>query len=96
MLRYTINMPPAPAISDLDSREVTIKLDAASTVKTLAPTDTSFQFDTDRGVNVTLSLVDIDTSGNRSQPAVLTFVATDTIPPPVPGQMSVGNVEQLD
>lgn len=97
MLRYTINMPPAPAISDLGSREVTIKLDSATSVKTLMPTDTTFQFDCDRDVNVTLTLVDIDTSGNRSAPSpALNFVATDTVPPPIPGLMSVGDVEQLD
>src|SRR5262245_19231700 len=97
VLRYTINLPPKPAIGDLASREATIQLDADSSVKSCQPNDTSFQFDTDAGVNVNITLVDIDTSGNRSAPSVpLVFTATDTVPPPVPGGMSVGTVEQIE
>jgi hypothetical protein len=97
VLRYTINMPPKPAIADLATREVTIQLNANSSIQNLAPDDATFQFDTDVGVNVSLTLVDIDTSGNRSAPSdPLAFTASDTVPPPVPGQMSVGSVEQID
>jgi len=97
VLRYTIDMPPKPPIADLASREVTITLNAVTDVRTLAPDDTTFQFDTDVGVAVSITLVDIDTSGNRSAPSpALTFTATDTVPPPVPGGLSVGNVEQID
>jgi len=97
VLRYTINMPPAPAISDLGSREVTIDLDGVQSGMSLKPTDTTFQFDCDRGVNVTLTMVDVDTSGNKSAPGpALTFLSVDNIPPPVPGGMSVALVEQID
>lgn len=38
-----------------------------------------------QGDNVVLSLVDVDDVGNISEPAVVEFVATDTIAPSVPG-----------
>src|SRR5262245_48303923 len=96
VLRYTISMPAKPSIGDLANREVTISLNNVPTIRTLHPDDTSFQFDTDDGVNVSIVLVDIDTSGNRSAPsAPLAFTAEDTIPPPTPGALGVSNVEQI-
>ena len=38
-----------------------------------------------QGDNVTVSLVDVDDAGNVSEPAVIEFVANDTIAPSVPG-----------
>lgn len=38
---------------------------------------------------VSLTLVDIDDAGNRSQPATIEFTATDTIPPAQPGSFGV-------
>lgn len=38
-----------------------------------------------QGDNVVLNLVDVDDVGNVSEPAVVEFVANDTIPPSVPG-----------
>jgi hypothetical protein len=98
MLRYTVNMPPKPPIEDLATREVTITLDSnPPDVRSLQPDTATFQFDCERNVNVQIWLVDIDSSGNRSaQSPTLSFVATDTIPPPVPGQLSVATVEQVD
>lgn len=97
MLRYTIGMPPAPAIGDLATREVNQSLDGVATVRPLTPDVTTFTVDTDKGVAVALFLVDIDTSGNRSQPSeTLSFVATDSVPPPVPGGLGVVKVEQID
>ena len=96
-LKYTVSMPPKPAISDLDTREVTISLNAAEDVKNLKPDETSFQFVTEAGVAVELWCVDIDTSGNRSEKGpVLAFTATDSVPPPAPGGMTVSAVEQVD
>jgi len=97
MLEYTVNMPPKPDISDLATREVTILLDAKPDVRKLEPEATTFKFVCEPGVQVNITLVDIDTSGNRSERSdALAFEATDTIPPPVPGGMSVGSVEQVD
>jgi len=97
MLRYTIDLPPKPAIADLATREVTIVMDGISDVRALGPDIVNFVVDTDPGTAVTITLVDIDTSGNRSAPsAPLNFTATDTVPPPVPGGLAVEKVEQID
>jgi hypothetical protein len=97
MLRYTIDMPPAPAISDLGKREITVDLNGVDTVTAYAPDTVNFTVDTNAGDVVSITLVDIDKSDNRSQPSpALTFTATDTVPPPVPGGLSVESVEQID
>jgi hypothetical protein len=44
--------------------------------------------------NVVLTLVDVDDAGNVSEPAVLEFVATDTIPPAKPGEFGVTLVRE--
>lgn len=38
----------------------------------------------DQGDNVVLSLVDVDDVGNVSEPALVEFVAQDTVPPAMP------------
>jgi hypothetical protein len=43
-----------------------------------------------------LSLVDVDDVGNTSPPATLEFVATDTIPPEVPGGFTVSLVREVE
>lgn len=43
--------------------------------------------------NIVLNLVDVDDAGNVSEPAVVEFVANDTIPPSVPG-LSVALVRE--
>lgn len=45
--------------------------------------------------NVVLTLVDTDDAGNVSQPAVVEFVATDTIPPAKPGEFGVALVREV-
>jgi len=42
-----------------------------------------------QGDLVVLTLVDVDDAGNRSEPAVLEFVANDTIPPTTPSVFGV-------
>src|SRR5215471_12255361 len=77
MLRYSVNMPPRPPIADLATREVTQSLDAVLTVRPFAPDTLTFTVDADAGTQVVLTLTDVDTSGNRSDPsAPLSFVAT--------------------
>jgi hypothetical protein len=97
MLRYTVNMPPRPPIADLATREVTQQLNAETAVRPFPPEAADFTVDAEAGTLVSLSLVDVDTSGNRSDPsAPLSFTATDTVPPPAPGGMAVAKVEQVD
>ena len=44
--------------------------------------------------NVVLSLVDVDDAGNVSSPAVVEFVALDTVPPVAPGEFGVSFVRE--
>ena len=46
-------------------------------------------FSVPQDAEVVLTLVDVDDAGNKSEPCVLTFTATDTIPPPSPTTLSV-------
>jgi len=46
-------------------------------------------FSVPQDAEVVLTLVDVDDAGNKSEPAVLTFVALDTIPPAQPGSFGV-------
>ena len=43
---------------------------------------------------VVLRLVDVDDAGNRSEPAEVVFVATDTLPPSAPGALGVSLVAE--
>lgn len=47
-----------------------------------------------QGDKVLLTLVDVDDAGNRSEPAVLEFVAEDTLPPAKPGEFGVTLVKE--
>ena len=97
VLRYTFTLPPAPAIDDLAGRRALVKVgDADPVVVTLAPTAATFTYDFDRDVAVKVTLRDVDTSGNVSPDGPpLEFVATDTVPPPAPGAVAVGLIEQV-
>jgi len=44
--------------------------------------------------NVVLTLVDVDDAGNKSVPAVVEFVAVDTLPPAQPGGLGVTLVSE--
>lgn len=43
----------------------------------------------EQGASVSLSLVDVDDAGNRSEASVLSVVLSDTFPPAKPGEMGV-------
>lgn len=95
ILKYKITFPPVVA-SDTKDREVTTAVTKEDgtvvepTVKSYPAGDASFEATFDRNDQVSLTLVDIDGSGNRSVPSeAFTFTATDTIAPPQPGQFAV-------
>lgn len=90
MLTYTIVAAPVVA-GDVVSREFSVTVDGED-----RPLQTYNAGVTDLGSvtvpqdsNVVLSLVDVDDAGNRSEPAVVEFVAADTIAPGKPGAISV-------
>jgi hypothetical protein len=85
-LVYALNCA-APVDNDVMERRLTVKVNGA-----VVATDFYANTVTDlgertftQGDNVVLSLVDVDDVGNVSEPAVVEFVANDTIAPSVPG-----------
>ena len=95
MLVYNVT---AGAVVDKDVAErrlsVTVNGEVRET-KPFAPDTTSFGelafADND---NVVLSLVDVDDAGNVSKPAVVEFVALDTVAPAAPGEFGVSFVRE--
>lgn len=93
-------MFPAVVDSDVDFRELTIlvKGDAEGAVKKFQPEEPSSQFVVPTGTEVTVSLVDVDRSGNRSLPRVQEILALvpDVTPPHLPGELGVTMTEIPD
>jgi hypothetical protein len=95
VLTYQVTVG-APVDHDVVSRQLTVTVDGVSN-------DARF-YDggaTDLGTievvqnsNVVLSLVDVDDAGNYSEPAVVEFVASDTLRPSTPGSFSVTLVSE--
>ena len=95
LLTYQVTAAASTA-ADAVSREVSLVIDGAEPVVTVyAPTEENLGSVTvPQNAKVTVSVVDVDDAGNRSEPAVLSFTATDTLPPPVPGAVSVTLVSE--
>lgn len=89
MLIYGI-APAAPTVSDVTSQELTIVVAGSDPdVRTVA-VGGSVELSLTDGASVSVTQVDIDDAGNRSEPGpAIDFVANDTIPPPAPGQPTV-------
>lgn len=81
--------PAPPTVQDVVTQEITAVVDGVSTVYPL-PVGGSVELSLADNASVTITQVDIDDAGNRSEvsPAA-TFTATDTIPPPTPGAPTV-------
>lgn len=96
-LRYTFALPAEPSIDDFDRREANVSIEGGeSDVHTIPKGSAEFTHDFDRDKVVTITLVDVDTSGNKSAPSTaLTFTSTDTVPPPQPGGLTVKSIEQV-
>jgi hypothetical protein len=77
--------------ADVTGRELTVVVngEVLSTIELAGSATDLGEIKVEQNANVALSLVDIDDAGNRSQAAVLDFVATDTIPPAQPGSFGV-------
>lgn len=81
----------APLDADVTQRRLSVMVNSTEPkVTTFSSSTTDFgEFSFAESDNVLMSLVDIDDAGNVSEPAILEFVATDTIPPSIPGGFSV-------
>jgi len=83
----------APVDADVVERQLVVAVNGAASpdefkVFPAATTDLG-EIRVKQGDSVLLTLVDVDDAGNRSEPAVLEFVATDTLPPAKPGEFGV-------
>lgn len=90
MLTYTISAAPV-VDSDVVSRVLTVSISGEEpSERTLPGSAVDFgQLTVAQDVTVTLTLVDVDDAGNKSEPAVVEFVAADTLPPGQPGGLGV-------
>ena len=95
MLVYNVT---AGAVVDKDVAERRLSVTVNGTVretKPYSPDTTSFgELSFADNDNVVLSLVDVDDSGNVSTPAVVEFVALDTVAPAAPGEFGVSFVRE--
>lgn len=95
LLTYTVTAGPVTD-ADVVTRTVTVTIngetsdsrDYAADTLTFAPLVVS------EGDNVVMTLVDTDNAGNPSAPAVVEFVAADTLPPSQPGGFGVTLVHE--
>lgn len=92
---FVLNLPPAGA-SDVATRKLSVSIGGAD--------PTGFELSADAVVSAELvgelndtvegSLVDVDASGNESPARAFSFVITDTVPPPQPGEVAIAIVRQ--
>ncbi len=92
ILTYRVSVGPV-VDADVVTRELSVYVngaDVAREVRAYEPTVTELgDVLVEQGSSVELRVVDIDDAGNRSEPAVLAFVAEDTLPPAQPGSLGV-------
>lgn len=95
MLIFKISLPPVGA-SDVVERRLTVTVGGGDPiVATMDPTvDTTGELAGNDNDAVHAELIDVDDSGNQSQPSTLDAVLTDTIPPPQPGAMGITMIRE--
>lgn len=95
-LVYSVSAGPV-VDADVVARRlmVTINGEAAPASPDFPADTTSFgEVTAPQDAQVVLALVDVDDAGNVSEPAVLEFTATDTIPPAKPGEFGVSLIRE--
>ena len=90
LLTYQVTVA-APVDYDVVSRQLTVTVDGvAEGTRTYDGGATDLgSIEVLQNSNVVLTLVDVDDAGNYSEPAVIDFVAADTLRPSTPGAFSV-------
>lgn len=92
LLTYSVSVGPV-VDADVVERQLTLVVNGAEVpegMKTFSADVTSLgEIVVPQDATVMLTLVDVDDAGNRSEPAVLEFVAADTLPPSMPGSLGV-------
>lgn len=81
---------PEPGARDVVTRELRVATATTEEIFVLGPAEVqSDLLRGDQGTTVTVSLVDIDDAGNRSEASEAQFFLTDTLPPPKPGELAM-------
>lgn len=91
------NVTSAPAVdADVVERRLLVTVNGVEQQASVFPSDTTSFGEVKFAQNdsVVLTLVDVDDAGNVSTPAVLEFVANDTIPPSAPGSLGAALVRE--
>lgn len=90
MIQFKVVLPPV-VDTDVVSRELSVQVaDGEPTVLPLAKDQTEAEgFEGPQDADVSLSLVDIDDAGNRSEASTLDVTLADTFPPAAPGELSI-------
>ena len=91
VLTYSVSAA-APVDGDVVSRLLTLVVNGEDQGTAELPASAAeglSVFSVPQDAEVVLTLVDVDDAGNKSEPAVLTFTATDTVPPQQPGALGV-------
>lgn len=88
----------APVDGDVVERKLSMVVnDGEPVLKVFAGDATDLgEISLKQGDYAVLELVDVDDSGNESEPAVLTLKAADTIPPSVPGGFTVSLLREVE
>ncbi|NBT76099.1 MAG: hypothetical protein EBT15_09045 [Betaproteobacteria bacterium] len=97
VLVYKVSVGPV-VDADVVERQLVVAINGTNPVDEFKvfPADTTElgEISVPQGASVLLTLVDVDDAGNRSEPAVLEFVAEDTLPPAQPGAFGVTLVRE--
>lgn len=94
-LTYAVSVGPV-VDHDVMKRELSVVVNGLVVETTVFPAS-AVELGTvtvEQDSTVELMLVDVDDAGNRSEPAVLEFVAVDTLPPSQPGALGVTLVSE--
>ena len=95
ILTYVVSAA-APTDGDVVKRLLTLVINGEDqgTAELAANVTELSQFSVPQNSDIVLTLVDVDDAGNKSEPAVLSFTAVDTIPPAKPGAFGVTLVSE--
>jgi hypothetical protein len=90
---FQVVLPPKSA-PDVVRRELTVSFADGSqdVIELSADATSSDTLKGDQDSEISVSLVDIDDAGNRSEPSLAAFELLDTVAPPAPGELGLSIV----
>lgn len=95
MLKFVLMLPPK-GVSDVVQRQLAVKVGSndLGTVVLEGDIIESNEMQGDDNDVVEGSLIDVDDAGNPSEPRTFSFVLTDTLAPPQPGELGIRVTEE--